>query len=115
MARYLKKSSFPITLVVLLLGAIFTFRGEAQQNKTAGAVSAQRQALKPQVAYPVASGTSVAARDLPAAADLDVTTMEDFERRVLNTLNTVEMDRVPRAGVVSFDAAIAGGPNRTNG
>src|SRR4051794_11579677 len=111
MARYLKKSSLPITLVILVVAAMFTFRGEAQQEITRPA-PAGRTVLKPTVAYPVAAGTSTAVRDMKPAADIDAATLEDFERRVVNQLN-VELDvpgTNPSWKLPSFDAAIAGRP-----
>src|SRR2546423_7096374 len=110
MARYLKNTSFPITLVILVLAAMFTFRGEAQQKT--GPAPGQRTILKPQVARPVATATSVAVRDIPAAPEIDAATLQDFERRVLNNLNA-ELDwaQPPGAPLTSIDSAIAGKPS----
>ena len=39
MSRYIKKTSLPLTLVALLVAALFTFRGEAQQPKNSKSAS----------------------------------------------------------------------------
>ena len=69
MARYLK-TAFPITLVVVLVVALLTLRGEAQQPKTAssGVPSASKGStvpLKPISAVAVAFAESDAVRDMP--------------------------------------------------
>jgi len=109
MSRYLKRTTLPITLLVVLIAALFTFRGEAQQKKSNR--PATGPALKPQVATAIATATSKALRDLPASVETDSATLEDFERRIVNSLN-VELDRPqpPGAPAPSIDAAIAGMP-----
>src|SRR2546421_1053069 len=112
MARYLKKTSFPITLVILVVTAMFTLRGEAQQKTSKPYAPGTRSILTPQVALPVATATSVAVRDIPASPETDMATLEDFERRVLNNLNSgFDLVQPPGAPLVSFDAAIAGKPS----
>jgi hypothetical protein len=113
MSRYIKKTSFPFALLVALVAIIFSFRGEAQLKKVTSAAPVKIKALKPQVGYPVATATSTAVRDMKASPDVDLATMADFERRVVNQLNT-EFDRPNAAAgwkVPSVDAAIAGKPS----
>src|SRR4051812_5173118 len=108
MPRYLK-TVFPITLVVALFVSLFAFRGEAQQ-RIANAPAPGKLALsKPLVSYPVASATSTAVRDMKPSADIDASTLEDFERRVVNHRNT-DLDIPSQSNLPSFDAAIAGKP-----
>jgi len=115
MSRYIKKMSFPITLVIMLVAALFTFRGEAQQKRTQPYGPGQRPALKPMVSRPVAAAVSAPLRDIKASPDIDLATLEAFERRVVNNLNSdLDLPGANQSNVPSFDAAIAGKP-RLNG
>src|SRR2546425_632413 len=68
MSRYLKKTSIPITLVVLLVAAIFAFRGEAQQPKNSKSASgATAKVDRPIWGTAVAFAESDEVRDLPDA------------------------------------------------
>src|SRR6476659_8732710 len=78
MSRYIKKTSLPLTLIALVIAALFTLRGEAQQPKnTTSAASGQKD-------QPV-SGTAVAFAESDAVRD-----MPDVEPSMLNNFNEAE-------------------------
>src|SRR3954470_24148528 len=66
MARYLKKTSFPITLVILVVAALFSFRGEAQQPKNTIS-NGNSGGVKPISSVAVAFAETEAVRDMPDA------------------------------------------------
>ena len=115
MSRYLKRTSLPITVVILLIAALFTFRGEAQQASKTGIKPATPGPLKPVVVRPVMTGISMAVRDMPAPKEVDISALPDFEKRVVNEFNSGGFNRGPARPVPSFDAAIAGKPSQMNG
>src|ERR1700704_3981682 len=78
MSRYLK-ALFPITLVILLAGALFTFRGEAQSPNPKSASGGAAPTLKPISGVAVAFAESEAVRDMP-----------DVEASMLNNFNEAE-------------------------
>ena len=116
MSRYLKKTSFPLTLALLLLLAavIFAFRGEAQQPKVTRTAPAKSD--KPFFGTAVGFAESDALRDLPDLATLTDSEQADGGSDVpsheVNEFNTVQ----PKAGkvisskIISFDAALPGKP-----
>ena len=115
MSRYLK-TFVPITLVILLVGAFFTFRGEAQQPKNSRTAAAK--ADKPISGTAVAFAESDEVRDLPDASSMDAATADGTaesdvaEGRAVNEFNG-RMDKVPNAAsakLPSLDAALAGRP-----
>src|SRR5256714_2441897 len=123
MARYLKKSSFPIALVILLVAAIFIFRGEAQQPKSApsavgSASKGSTVPLEPISAVAVAFAETDAVRDMP---DADVVNsgserMGDAEGEEKNPDNVALADfkraqiaSMPQRKIIApVDAAIKG-------
>src|ERR1700731_4252912 len=114
MSRYLK-TIFPITLVILLVAAIFTFRGEAQQPKNTKSAAARVD--KPISGTAIAFAESDEVRDLPDAnimtSTADGTAESDVaEGREVNEYNG-RMDKVPNAAsakLPSLDAALPGSP-----
>ena len=97
MFRYIK-TLFPITLVILLVAAIFTFRGEAQQPNSKAA-----PALKPISGVAVAFAESDAVRDMPdAVAD----SSEDLGERGGEEKNpdNIALAQFKRAQLASYRA-----------
>src|SRR2546423_2313054 len=111
MAHSLKKSSFPITVVVLFLAAIFTFTGEAQQP-TAKSVVRSTAALKPIVGVAVGFAETEAVRDMPdyanAPAALGIGDSEGEEKNPENNYRKKPNPAVLNAP--SVDAALPGRP-----
>src|SRR5947209_1038008 len=108
MSRYIKKTSVPITLVVLLLAAIFIFRGEAQQPKNSSSANNDNGALKPISAAAVAFAESDAVRDLPDGLTDDQIAV--FEPREVNELNVERTKFGPASSskIPSVDATLPG-------
>src|SRR5437763_8446660 len=67
MSRYIKKTSLPLTLVALLVAALFALRGEAQQPKSVTTTAASGQKDKPVSGTAVAFAETDAVRDMPHA------------------------------------------------
>jgi hypothetical protein len=104
MSRYLK-THFPITLVILLVAAFFTFRGEAQQPKTSK--SANGGAVdKPISALAVAFAESDAVRDLPDATASEISEIKGA--REINPDNVVPLRKATaaQAAMPSIDATL---------
>jgi len=109
MSRYLK-TAFPITLVVVLVVALFTLRGEAQQPNSKSA-SAAASALKPIVGVAVAFAESDAVRDMPDADVSSYSRMGDVEGEEKNLDNTFMKKPNPAVlNAPSVDAALPGRP-----
>src|SRR4051812_42839470 len=112
MPRYIKRTSFPIALVLVVVAALFTLRGEAQLKKAQPYAAGTRPALKPMVVLPVGAAISTPLRDIKPSAEIDLATLQEFERRVVNQLNSdLELPGANQVNVPSFDAAISGKPN----
>jgi hypothetical protein len=110
MSRYLK-TLFPITVVVLFLAAIFTFRGEAQQPTKQPLVLANGERMiangdKPVSAVAVAFAESDAVRDMPDAdvvnASADRLGDGDGEEK---NLDNVALGEFKRAQISAYRAA----------
>src|SRR5436190_11066549 len=110
MSRYIKKTSFPLALVVLLVAAMFTFRGEAQQPKnTSSAVGSATKGstvpLKPISAVAVAFAETDAVRDLP---DADVVLGADIKgdnEGEEKNLDNVALAEFKRAQIQAYRAS----------
>src|SRR4051812_21000072 len=116
MAHYLKKSSFPIAVVILLVAAIFTLHGETQQPKSISAVNDSSGGVKTIRGVAVAFAVSDAVRDLP---DVDLSNSEllNNDEGAEKNPDNVELAKSKRAllasrpqtkPIPSFDAAIRG-------
>ncbi|HEX4630891.1 MAG TPA: hypothetical protein VH188_07980, partial [Chthoniobacterales bacterium] len=115
MARYIKKTSFPITLAILLIAAIFTFRGEAQQPKSTAA-NVNSGGVKPISSAAVAFAVTDAVRDL-RAEDMSASESSNNGEGEEKNPDNVGLGNFKRAQVAtkpqtkplpSFDAAIKG-------
>ena len=105
----MNKKLLPIAILALLVAALITPPGEAQQNKKSGITRPRLQGLKAQVARAVKTGESRALRHLPARHAADTATLENLEKKVVNERNTARPRvRPPGAPLTSFDAAIRG-------
>src|SRR3954468_8240659 len=121
MSRYIKKTSLPITLVVLLLAATFIFRGEAQSQKPSSTVGSPSKGstipLKPSWETATAFAETDAVRDMPDAdvSDNDRVTGDGEEKNpdnvMLANFRRELVASMPRTKQIpSFDAAIIGAP-----
>src|SRR2546423_5042510 len=119
MSRYLKKTSLPLTLTALLVAALFTLRGEAQQPKNATTTVASGQKDNPIVGTAVAFAESDADRDMP---DVEASMLNDFneaenvERNPDNVslaawISTHGPSEAVRNLIPSFDAVLNGNSN----
>src|SRR5437764_14173553 len=86
MSRFIKKTSLPLTLVALLVAALFTLRGEAQQPKTSN-VATGGAVDKPISGSAVAFAESDAVRDLPDATAEEIMSFGDA--REINEDNVI--------------------------
>src|SRR5882724_13045584 len=108
MSRYIKKASLPLTLVALLVAALFTLRGEAQQPKkqTPALANGERMIAngdKPISAVAVAFAESDAVRDMPDV-DSSSATMPDASEGEEKNPDNVELAGFIRARVDSYRA-----------
>ena len=112
MSRYLKKTSFPITLVVLIIAAIFIFRGEAQQPKNSKTSSNPNGVVDPISGTAVAFAESDAVRDLPDATAEEIISFG--QAREINEDNVIPYKTLnPAANSPKWpavDAALSGRP-----
>ena len=112
MIRFLK-TLFSITLVVLLVAALFTFRGEAQAPNSRSATGAAAPTLKPIVGVAVAFAESDAVRDMPDLAVTNSAVMGDAEGEEKNPDNTFM--KKPNPALVNAPSVDAALPGRTGG
>src|SRR3954470_8781179 len=120
MSRYIKKTSFPLALVVLLVAAMFTFRGEAQQPKNSSSLGSASKGstvpLKPVSSVAVGFAETEAVRDMPDLATLSSGLNDQGEGEEKNPDNvmlgnfrrSVVASKPQTKPIPSFDAAIRG-------
>jgi len=116
MSRYLK-TLVPITLVLLLVGALFTLRGEAQAPNPKSASGGAVPALKPFSGVAAAFAESDAVRDMPDAEVVhssDILGDTDGEEKNPDNVALADFKRAQIAlrpqtkPIPSFDSALRG-------
>ena len=81
------KKLFPVAILGLIAIALSALPGEAQQNKKTSSVRAKPTSSKPQVMRAVRFGESKPLRDMPTTREVDISSLESMEGRILNKRN----------------------------